>query len=320
MGRTKMKRWCAGVALVGLLPLAGCSSESTINSDSTPKAGSQGTVTIAVYPWVGYEADVAVVSHILTTKLGYKVETKKMTAKESWPALESGTIDVVLENWAHAAEKKSYIDEKKAVVHLGNSGNKGVIGWYVPMWMAQQYPDIRDWNNLNKYASLFKTSATGAKGQLLDGDTSYTTNDPSLVANLKLNYQVTNSGSEDATVQAAIDASKNRTPLLFYFWEPHWLFRQQKFAKINLPAYTTGCDSDPAKVACDYEAYPLDKLGSKKFVDKGGKAVEFLKNFSWSNADQNELADYLVNEKLSPADAATRWMDAHPDTWQSWMP
>ena len=35
---------------------------------------------------------------------------------------------------------------------LGQTGNKGIIGWYVPPWMAEKYPDITDWKNLNKYA------------------------------------------------------------------------------------------------------------------------------------------------------------------------
>jgi glycine betaine/proline transport system ATP-binding protein len=41
--------------------------------------------------------------------------------------------------------------------------------------------DITDYKNLNKYAGLFKTSESKGKGQLLDGDPSYVTNDEALV-------------------------------------------------------------------------------------------------------------------------------------------
>ena len=37
---------------------------------------------------------------------------------------------------------------------------------------------------------MFKTSESGGKGQLLDGDPSFVTNDEALVKNLKLNYKV----------------------------------------------------------------------------------------------------------------------------------
>ena len=82
------------------------------------------------------------------------------------------------------------------------TGNEGIIGWYVPPWMAQKYPDITNWKNLNKYASMFKTSESGGKGQLLDGDPSYVTNDEALVKNLHLNYKVVVGGSEAALIQS----------------------------------------------------------------------------------------------------------------------
>ena len=70
--------------------------------------------------------------------------------------------------------------------------------------MATQYPDISDWNNLNKYADLFKTSESGGKGQILDGDPSYVTNDAALVKNLKLNYTVVVGGSESALIEQVV--------------------------------------------------------------------------------------------------------------------
>jgi glycine betaine/proline transport system substrate-binding protein len=306
----------ACITATGLLGISGCST--VLKTDELPAAGSRGTVTIGVYPWAGYDATLAVVSTILETKLGYKVVRKKTTAKESWPQLESGKIDVVLENWGHAPWKQKYVDDG-TVLPSGSTGNKGVTGWYIPMWMAQEYPDILDWRNLDKYAELFATKDTGGKGRLLDGDPSYATNDEALVRNLDLNYTVQFSGSEQATVDEALAASRDRTPLLFYFWQPHWLFQKYRFAKINLPEYTTGCDADPATITCDYPVDDLDKFVSKSFAARGEEAAKFISTFSWTNADQNEVADYLVNEKLSPRAAAEKWMESHPDDWEAWL-
>ena len=76
----------------------------------------------------------------------------------------------------------------------------GHIGWFVPTYLAKQHPDITDWKNLNKYASLFRTAESGGKGQLMDGSPSYVTNDKALVKNLKLDYQVVFAGSEAAQI------------------------------------------------------------------------------------------------------------------------
>ena len=91
--------------------------------------------------------------------------------------------------------------------------------------MAEKYPDITDWKNLNKYADLFKTSESGGKGQLLDGDPSFVTNDEALVKNLKLNYKVVYARQRDrADPGVPAGARSNKKPLLGYFYEPQWFF------------------------------------------------------------------------------------------------
>jgi glycine betaine/proline transport system substrate-binding protein len=105
-----------------------------------------------------------------------------------------------------------------------------------------------------------------------------------------------------------------------YFYEPQWLFSQLKLVKINLPPYTKGCDADPKKIACDYPPYDLDKIVSKKFAETGGPAYELIKNFNWTNDDQNKVADDITNNGLSDEAAAKKWVDANPTVWQAWIP
>lgn len=118
------------------------------------------------------------------------MNTKDLTEEVSWQGFGSGEIDAIMEDWGHPDLEKQYVDEQKVAVQVGQTGNIGQIGWFVPPWMAEKYPDITDYQNLNKYADLFKTSESGGKGQILDGDPSYVTNDEALVKNLKLNYKV----------------------------------------------------------------------------------------------------------------------------------
>jgi glycine betaine/proline transport system substrate-binding protein len=311
-------RVIAALAGLSLLAVSACGGASSDAGDNTTE--SKGTVKIAINPWVGYEANAAVISYLLKEELGYQVDEKNLKEEVSWQGFETGEVDVILENWGHDDLKKTYIDEKKVAVHVGATGNKGVIGWYVPAWMAEQYPDILDSTNLNKYADLFKTSESGGKGQLLDGDPSFVTNDEALVANLGLNYKVVYSGSEAALIKAAQQATAQKTPLLFYFYEPQWLFAKEKYVRVKLPAYTAGCDADPKKVACDYPDYELDKIVSKKFADSGGKAYQLVKNFKWTNEDQNKVASYIALDGLSADKAAEKWVKENESVWKAWIP
>jgi glycine betaine/proline transport system substrate-binding protein len=307
-----------GIAAAAALMLSACGGGGISNNTSS-SGKSCGTFNIAVNPWTGYVADAYVVGQLAQEKLGCTVSYKDVKEEVGWQGMASGTIDTILENWGHQDLVDKYIKQQKTVEDAGQTGNQGIIGWYVPPWMVQKYPDITDWHNLNKYASLFKTSESGGKGQLLDGDPSYVTNDEALVKNLHLNYQVVVGGSEAALIQSFRSAEKNHTPLLAYFYEPQWFFSEVKLQRVHLPKYTPGCDSDPAKVACDYPPYHLNKLISTKFAASGSPAVTLVKNFQWTNDDQNTVAQYIAKDGMKPADAAQKWIDANPDLVNQWL-
>ncbi|TCC52895.1 glycine/betaine ABC transporter substrate-binding protein [Kribbella capetownensis] len=310
----------AGVLTAAALALAGCGGEK-VGADEPAASGAKdcGTFNLAVNPWVGYEANAAVVGYVASKDLGCTVVKKNLKEEISWQGFGTGEVDAVLENWGHEDLKKKYIEDQKVAVETGSTGVKGVIGWYVPPWMAAKYPDITDWKNLNKYAAQFKTSESGGKGQLLDGDPSYVTNDEALVKNLSLNYKVVQSGSETALIQAFRDAEKNKKPLLAYFYEPQWFFNELKLVKIDLPPYKSGCDVDPAKVACDYPPYDLDKVVSKKFADSGSPAYDLVKNFQWTNEDQNAVARMIAVDKLTPDAAAEKWVKDNQSKVDTWL-
>jgi glycine betaine/proline transport system substrate-binding protein len=313
-------RWAKAIAVLGIGALALTACGDKIEPTTAPQASAKpcGTINLAVNPWVGYEADAAVVSYVAKTKLGCTVNLKNLTEEVSWQGFGTGEVDVILENWGHNDLKQTYIDQQKVAVENGMTGNKGIIGWYVPPWMATKYPDITDYKNLNKYADMFKTSESGGKGQLLDGDPSYVTNDEALVKNLGLNFKVVYAGSENALIEAFRAAEKNKTPLIGYFYEPQWFLSEVKLVQVKLPAYSPGCDADPKKVACDYQPYDLDKIVSKKFADSGTSGANLVKNFQWTNDDQNSVAKDISN-KVSYDDAAKKWVDAHPDVVEGWL-
>jgi glycine betaine/proline transport system substrate-binding protein len=256
---------------------------------------------------------------VATKELGCKVVKKNLKEEIAWQGFKTGEIDVNLENWGHEDLKKTYITDQKVAVEAGPTGNKGVIGWYLPPWLAAAHPELTDWKTLNKNAAMFKTSESGGKGQLLDGDPSFVTNDEALVKNLKLDYKVVYAGSETALIQAFRDAEKNKKPVIGYFYEPQWFFNELKLVKVNLPPYTAGCDAVPAKVACDYPAYELDKIVSKKFADSGSPAYDLVKKFNWTNDDQNEVAKYIAEDKMTPDAAAKKWVEANQSKVDAWL-
>lgn len=311
-----------GMAVLGLA-LTACGGakvgEESSGSGGSGDSGKCATFNLAVNPWVGYEANAAVLAYVAEKDLGCKVVKKDLKEEIAWQGFGTGEVDAVVENWGHDDLKKKYITDQKTAVEAGTTGNEGLIGWYVPPWLAKEHPDITDWNNLNKYADKFKNSESGGKGQLLDGDPSFVTNDEALVKNLKLDFKVVYAGSETALIQAFRKAEKDKEWMIGYFYEPQWFMSEVPLVKVKLPEYKQGCDADAAKVACDYPVYKLDKIVSTKFAESDSPAYDLVKNFTWTNDDQNTVAKYIAVDKMTPEAAAEKWVEANRDKVDAWI-
>jgi glycine betaine/proline transport system substrate-binding protein len=315
--------WVAAATLA----LSACGSGSSIdeetkeNEANSAGKGDCGEFNIAVNPWVGYEADAYVVGAVAEQQLGCTVNYKELKEDVSWQGFGTGEVDVVLEDWGHPDLEKKFFAESGdgSAQDLGPTGNIGIIGWYVPPWLAEEHPDILDYKNLNKYAKDFQTSESGGKGQFLGADPSYVQFDEAIISNLGLDFKVVFSGSEAASIQAYEKAEKNKEFLIGYFYEPQWLFAEIPLEKVDLPPYKEGCQDDPAKVACDYPETTLKKIASTSWVEEGSPAVDLVKNFKWTNDDQNEVAKYISKDGMSSEDAAAKWIADNKDKVDAWL-
>ncbi len=319
--RTRLAVAAAGAALALTACGGGSVSEQTEANEAQGGAGGGGCgeFNILVHPWVGYTADAYVVGQVAEEKLGCTVNYVELKeGGPSYQALATGDGDVILEEWSHEAELES-AEADGTAVDLGPMGAVGVIGWYVPGWLAEEHPEVLDWENLNDFADQFQTSESGSQGQFLGSDPTYTQYDEAIVKNLGLDYKVVFSGGETATVQALEKAQKNKEWLLAYFWEPHYIHAEIPLERVQLPPYEEGCDASKAEVACDYAETELKKVASTEFMDSGSPAADLVEAWQWTNEDQNVVAAYITADKMSPEDAAAKWIEDNPDKVEAWI-
>ena len=312
-----------GALVLSAAVLSGCGGDD-IKDTSTGAAGGGdcGEINMAVNNWVGYEADAYVVGRVAETQLGCTMNYKRLDEQVSWKGFGSGEIDVVIENWGHPELQSKYMADKGgdgSATDFGLTGNDGIIGWYVPPWMADKYPDITDWKNLNKYSDLFKTSETGDKGTFYDGDPGFVTNDEAIINNLDLNYEVVYTGSETALIEGFRKAEQNKTPMIGYFYEPQWFLSEVPLVHIDLPPWKEGDPVEGPDVATDYPPYPLNKVVSTEWADAGGPGVDLVKNFNWTNDDQNLVAKYIAEDGMDPEEAADKWIADNQDKVDAWL-
>jgi glycine betaine/proline transport system substrate-binding protein len=306
---------------------AGGEAPGTTAGGTAPAAAEGEGITLAVNPWTGSAVNANVAKIVLESQLGTPVELVEIDENATWPGMAAGDIDAVLEVWpsGHAKDRATYIDQEKSVVDMGLLGPVAKIGWYVPAFVLEEHPELKTWEGFKDadVAKLFATAETGDKGQFLMGDPSYVSYDEQIIANLDLPLQFVVAGSEAAEITAIQQAVSDHKPLLFYFWQPHWLHATVDLAEVALPKVTDEClasaKADDGKYDCDYPPDNLYKAASAGLADKNPAAFEFLKKFQLTIDQQNEIAALIDSEGMKPADAAAQWIDENSDAVQAWL-
>jgi len=328
MRNARSKRLRLGtLAAVATLALSACGGgsieqQTQANEEKAAETGGDcGELNMAVNPWVGFEASAYVVGTIAQDQLGCTVNYKDLKEDVSWQGFGTGEVDVVIEDWGHPDLEKKFFEGEGdgSAMDMGPQGNVGIIGWYVPPWLAEEHPDILQYENLNKYAADFATSESGGQGQFLGADPSYVQFDDAIVANLDLDFKVVFSGSEAASIEAFRKAEENKEFLIGYFYEPQYFMAEVPLAKVALPAYEEGCQDEPQDVACDYPNTELKKVVSTDWADSGSSAVGLVENFSWDNEQQNVVAGYIADDGMSPEEAAAKWIEDNQDMVDGWL-
>lgn len=305
----------AAVVLLALLVTTSCAMRTT------SMLRDPNTVRIALNSWVGYEADAAVIKHLLEQELNYEVQLIQLAEQPSWQALDQGAADVILENWGHEDLLKTYgPDGNGTVLDGGPNGNIGHIGWYMPEYLVEEYPDINTPEGLREHADIFQTPESGDKGEFLAGAPGFVTQDQGMINHYDLPFEIVYAGSEASQLTEVQKRYEREEPALFYSQEPSWIQNQLDLVRVEFPEWTEGCADDSEDIACDYPRYDLNKIYRTGFAEEGSAAFELIDRWKWDNTDQNAVAQKIADENMDRADAAAEWVENNPDVWQSWVP
>ena len=159
--------------------------------------------TIAVNPWVGYAANVAVVSYLLKQELGCTVVEKDLTEDDSWKGLANGEVDVDPGELGPRRPEEDLHRRQEGRRRAGPDRQQGRHRLVRAAVDGQGAPGHHRLDEPQRSTPTCSApTKSGGKGQLLGGDPSFVTNDAALIKNLKLDYTVVYAGSEDALIAA----------------------------------------------------------------------------------------------------------------------
>ena len=320
--RAEARRWLAGA--LGLALVAFCTTALSCAGSGSSQAGKP-VVRLAENPWSGSRVDAAVAAVLLHEELGYPVEIAAIDEYTQWDSMASGALHACLEVWpsGHAADIAEYIESDHSVQSAGPLGVVGKIGWYVPSYVVAERPELVTWEGFAEpdNAALFRTPATGSKGQFLAGDPTWAQFDEQIIRNLGLDFAVVFAGSDVALLAQVAEAYRSRLPILFYFWTPHAVHRLYDLVEVRLPPYSAACyaTAGAGGIDCDYPAEVLFKVVWSGLAEYAPQAYAFLTRFHWSTDEQVELLAAVDLDGMTPDEAARRWITTHQNVWRAWL-
>ncbi len=311
------------VAASVLLAACAADPEDVDLGDVDESPAEEGAVSIVANPWPGSYANAHVAEIIIESELGGEVEVVEIDENAQWPGLDDGTLDAVLEIWpsGHQDNIETYVEELGTVELLGELGAIGQIGWFVPTYVVEEFPEMASWEGLKGNEEVFATAETGDSGQFLAADPSFVQFDEHIIRNLGLDFEVIQSGSEAAQLAAVQAALEREEPVLFYFYTPHWMHFQYDLTMVELPEWTEECEAKPEEERdCGYPEDVLLKAANAELADRLPDVHTFLSNMTMENEWQDEITFAMDVEGLDGREAAQQWVDAHEADWQAWLP
>lgn len=314
------RRRVTGLAvLVAALVIAAAAIAATATSASARSNGKP-TITLATNSWEGSLANNVVAQYVIQKYLGYTVNLVTIDEIPAWSAMVQGKMSAVLEEWGHSTQYSQDIQKSHKVVDAGLEGPNGNIGWYVPAYLMKQHPELKNWKGVKKDWKLFVTPQSSPQGQFLDGSPSYVTNDQALVKNLKMNLKVIFAGTEAAQLTEIETDYKQKKPVLFYWYTPQYQNAIYKFTQVQLPPWTTTCAKlKPAAINCAYPPYHLYKVMASTLPQQAPAVANFIKRFSWTADDQNQVSYDLAVKHMSDTAAAAAFVNSHQALVKSWL-
>lgn len=316
--RTSKKSLIAGLTVVSALLIAACGGG---DSGRSSESGTE-TIRLARNNWTASSIETEILKQLIETNLGNPVEIVDIDENAMFAGMSAGDIDANVEVWPSGVtpDEQAFIDDG-SVANIGLLGAVGKIGWFVPQYALDQYPQLASWEGFKDpaVAKAFATAATGGNGRFLGMDPSFSQYDEQIITNLKLPFQVQYSGSEAATMAEIEARSGNKEPLVMYYWMPSAAVGKYNLKNVALPAPTVDCAVDSAKCDGDYPQDTLFKIASAKLKTKDAKVFAFLEKFQLTTDDQLGLLPKIEIDKLELTAVAAEWIKNNEAVWKAWL-
>jgi glycine betaine/proline transport system substrate-binding protein len=294
----KIKAVVLGILLVFVIAAAGCADQTEDTPTNETTAGDTNeqaeTVTIGYVLWDGEIASTNVMQQVLE-QAGYDVEITAVDAGALYHGLADSQFDFTTSAWLPVTQANywdKYGDQIDSVA-VNLEGCK--LGLAVPTYVT-----IDSIEELNENKEQFSGEIIG-----IDPGAGIMQNTEEAIEAYDLDYELVASSSAGMTAELS-SAVNDGDWIVVTLWSPHWAFGRFDLKYLEDPEGVYG-QADHVET--------LARLGLEE--DKPG-LYGIISRFYWEQDDiQSIMMD--IENGTSPEDAASKWIEANPETVNEWI-
>ena len=257
-------------------------------------------------------------------ELGYETELVPAESATRYEAVRVGELHVAHETWESTMALPFYAAMDKG--GLIDAGSHDLITFEemgVPNWVIEEglCPGLPSWEALKspECAANFATPDSEGKGRWLEGPYEWHTEVmPNRLKGLGIDdlWMVKFAGTADALWAELEAAKKEGRGTIIFNWSPNFT-DAAGFTFIDFPPYFEGCRLENGgtleTTGCGSPKGWLKKAAHIKFPITHTSAYKFYTKMEFTAPNIGEMANYVDNESMTHAEAATAYIANNRD-------
>ncbi|WP_343565106.1 choline ABC transporter substrate-binding protein [Kiloniella sp. b19] len=263
------------------------------------------TVNLSDPGWTDINSTNGIATTILEG-LGYDPIVTTLSVPIGYQAMKNGEIDVFLGNWMPAQQK--FIDElneAKAVDVLNKNLAGAKFTLAVPSYISGA--GVSDFSNLAEHAEKFDSKIHGiAPGSPANANIQRMIDSGDF--GLK-EWEVVESSEQGVLSQVSRNVRREKW-IVFLAWAPHPMNNEFDLT------YLSGGDEYFGPNFGGADVFTLSRTG---WSGECANAAKFFENLTFTVEMESALMGNILNDGLSPEDAATQWLQNNPASLTAWL-
>ncbi|CUX31531.1 glycine betaine ABC transporter substrate-binding protein [Clostridium sp. C105KSO13] len=277
-------------------------------------------IVFADVGWDSIKLNNAIAGLIAEEIFGYTWTEIPSSTPIAHEALMNSELDVHMEEWTDNIPSYQPDLDAGKFKELGINFNDNYQGFYIPKYVAEEYPDLKTVKDLGKHPELFPDPEAAQKGVIYGGIPGWSVTEimekKIAVYGLDNQYNYVTPGSQaamDATITSAWD---KKEPFVAYYWEPTWLMGKYDLVLLEDSPYNEETFADGIG-ACP--AVTVTVAVNNDFAVSNPEYCEFLSKYHTSSKLISEGLAYMQDNNADHS-AAGKWLlSQHPELLEEWL-